>query len=165
MFAYIVVFLVAFLVVGCLHLMRTNPRELVPGAWATSTPVLLVKAAVCACARPQGVLSEEWKVEPEAEGRRSATGNVKIPDDKLEALSTTEEKWRYGNTSLSCSYPPLLYYLHTVIQHIHSIEARVMHNCLIWLHYRQNYTDTNPWSRSSYIKVVVDFSNGLLNTW
>lgn len=85
----------AFLVLGCALVMRSDPRELVPGAWNTSAPMLLAKAAVYACVRPQGVLSEkEWKVESEAEGKRGEPKNVRMPEEKLQALSVSQAKWR-----------------------------------------------------------------------
>lgn len=55
----ILVFLL-FLAAGCRLLLRSAPRQITPGAWSTSLPLLLVKALLQSLVRPQGVVPDEW---------------------------------------------------------------------------------------------------------
>ena len=70
----------------CFLLIRSSPQEIFPGAWSTSSPILLVKAVLSACVRPQGVLPKEWRVEED--------GRVTIPRVVQKALTTSQKGWR-----------------------------------------------------------------------
>lgn len=66
MLTFVIVVFLLLLVAGCLLLLRSAPRQITPGAWSTSLPLLLLKVLLRSLVRPQGVLPDEWTAEDDS---------------------------------------------------------------------------------------------------